>query len=220
MNVRFSPLADIHGGPFSGPYRTFSRWPAKRPLAPCLGLARGVYGTMFSIIMALAAVHAPAGRPNSVKGKEQEQSLFRNAQEHMQAKRITRRIELRGEVFVANYEFPDKRRFATSELSADGHLLQFEVNSPDNGRTYTPTNNRRLFLRKMMQILSPEASIAERNWAELHLDSPLREWTPSFPIVMGRFVYRLNRANQHDHFQVSAADNETPGWRFKNVKRE
>lgn len=191
-----------------------------RPLTPCLGLARGVHGTMISIIMALAAVQAPACRQSPVTGQEQEQLLFRSAQEHMQAKRITRRTELRGGVLLVSYEFPDMRRFVTSELSADGCLLQFDVNSPDNGRSYTPTNNRRLFIRKMIQILSPDASVAERNWAELQLDSPLREWTPSFPIVVGRFVYRLHRANQHDHFQAAAADGNTPGWRFKDVKRE
>ncbi len=140
--------------------------------------------------------------------------LFEVSRSHMGVEGIRRVMIQKGEQWESDYELADRARFATSLVDRTGSLLQFSVNSPDNQRDYKPIKDRAAFIRKVLQILSPETPAAERYWAVSQLDDPVRQWTPSFPIVVGSFVYRLHRANMHDHFEVTAADSTTSGRRY------
>lgn len=140
--------------------------------------------------------------------------LFEASRSHMGVGRIRRVIIQKGEQLEIDYELADRGRYATSLIDSTGRLLQFSVNSPDNRRDYQPIKERGTFIRRVIQVLSPATTAAERDWVVHQLDDPVRQWTPSFPIVVGSFVYRLHRANMHDYFEVTAADANTPGWRY------
>ena len=79
--------------------------------------------------------------------------------------------------------------------------------------------NRRAFIGKMIRLVSPAVPESEVQWAKNQLDDPAREWAPSFLIVVGDYVYRLYRANKHDHFEMAAANADAPGWRYRKQSR-
>ena len=162
--------------------------------------------------------HAVLGQSTSSSGASKEAALSRvvQAQLHLQASpHATRNPD--GTTLIA-YDMADGRRLATSRIAVDGRLLQFSVNSADDRRKYRPFPDRRVLIRRLMLMVSPDAPAAEVEWAERQLDDPAREWTPSFPIIVGGFVYRLHRAAMHDHLEISAADAATPGWRFPKAR--
>lgn len=168
--------------------------------------------------VATQRVEQAASAQQTISGQEQGDLLFRTARSHMGVSGATRRVVDKDDVRETDHDFPDGGRFATVRLSPDGKLAELSVNSPDDGRAYRPIIERGAFVRRVIDILSPDASSVERECAVALLDNPARQWTPSFPIVVRRFVYRLYRANLHDHFKIASADSSTPGWRYGWVR--
>ena len=156
-------------------------------------------------------------------GEQRAQALVEAAKQHLgmhDLKRSTATrpgLTHRGMTEVI-YEEPLRGRFATYYLDADGALKEFVVNSLDVD-PYAPVRKRRAFIARMMEIVAPRSSNAERDWGANQLDAPWTQRVRPLSVKVGDYVFRggttVNPKGFHDTFWIVTADRGYSGLKYR-----
>ena len=159
-------------------------------------------------------------------GKQRAQALVDAAKQHLGIHNLKRStaspsgLMYRGMTEV-NYEEPTLGRFATYYLGSSGVLKEFIVNSR-NVDPYVPVRNRRAFITRMMEIVAPHSSKAERDWAANQLHSPWTQRVRPLSVQVGEYVFRggttANAKGFHDTFWIVAADMGYLGLKYRPAR--
>ncbi|WP_242129410.1 hypothetical protein [Sphingobium sp. Sx8-8] len=174
----------------------------------------------------LARLPAPAAAITEPAGEETAQALVEAARRHIgigDLKRSTATPQgptYRGMKEV-NYEDATRGRFATYFLGSGGALKEIVLNGPDVD-PYTPVKNRSAFIIRMIEIVAPGSSQAERDWGANQLNAPWTQRVRPLPVQIGDYVFRggttSNAKGFHDTFWIVAADMGYQGRKYRPAR--
>lgn len=115
------------------------------------------------------------------------------------------------------YDRSNGSRVATYYIAQDGKLREFILNGP-NAEPYTPVKKRRAFIERMIEIVAPSSSRAERVWAANSLDAIWTRRMRPLPVQVGDYVFKGmtvgGGTGTHDTFWIIAASAGVTGLKY------
>jgi hypothetical protein len=122
-------------------------------------------------------------------GEDRAEQMVVVARTHLGVDDLKKAVGTWRDMKQVAYESAMNGRFATYYLTSDDSLKEFVVNQP-SAASYAPIKNRLAFIERMMEIVAPESSKAERAWGAYQLDSLWKKPLRPLPVQVGGYVFK------------------------------